>query len=108
MRLLYISGSSRVTFKMIEGLLKLLNSVFIRNKIKKKLLLIIIKEKNSVTLFISHQEKNLVLFYTNFLATTLSTDIYKIVKKEKEMVILKFSRIYEKEIISTLSGVYLV
>lgn len=108
MRLLYISGSNQITFKMIEGLLKLINSIFIRNNIIKKLLLVLIKEKDSTTLFIFHQDRDKILFYNNFLALTLSNDIYKTIKKGNEIVIIKFSKIYEKEILSILSKIYLL
>jgi hypothetical protein len=87
---------------MIEGFLEFLILIFNRNKIKQKLFSVIIKEKNDSFLFVSHQNKKNFLFYHNYLLSQGFLTINKLIKIEKNLIVVKFSKIYEKDIISEL------
>jgi len=101
-RILYLIGSNHITYKMIEGFLEFLILIFNRNKIKQKLFSVIIKERNDSFLFVSHQNKKNFLFYHNYLLSQGFLTINRLIKIEKNLIVVKFSKIYEKDIISEL------
>jgi len=102
MRILYLSSFDDITYEMIKGLLKILISVFNKNKLLEKLILLIIKETVSTTVFISHQNKNDFVLYNNLITSNSFLEVIQSIKIEKNILIIKFPSEYERQILLTL------
>ena len=103
-RFLFVIGSDTISYRMVEGLLDFLIMVFNKNKLTQKLFLLIIKETNLSTMFISHQNKSLIGFYKNLIMSNQFTNIIQYFEKKKEVLILKVPRTYEKSVLTRLSN----
>ena len=105
MRIIYLSDSKLITYRRIEGLLKFFISVFKKNKLIQKFLLLIVKEENFNILFLSHQNKNFLKIFNDFFTIKKFAKMIQIVNTKEKMIILKFPRIIEREIIRELSNI---
>ena len=105
MRIVYIVGSDDITYRMLSGLSSFLISVFNKNKLKKKLLLLIIKEQFTTVIFISHQNKNIFDVYENFFLSNRFVEAIKSIKNTEDTMMVKCSKTYEKELLASISMV---
>jgi len=105
MRILYLSSFGDITYEMIKGLLKILISVFNKNKLLEKLILLIFKEKVSTMIFLSHQNKNDFVLYNNLVTSNSFLEVIQSIKIEKNILIIKFPSDYEREILLILSKI---
>jgi len=105
MRIIYLSDSKLITYRRIEGLLKFFISVFKKNKLIQKFLLLIVKEENFNILFLSHQNKHFLKIFNDFFTIKKFAKMIQIVNTKEKMIILKFPRIIEREIIRELSNI---
>ena len=70
-----------------------------------KFLLLIVKEENFNILFLSHQNKNFLKIFNDFFTIKKFAKMIQIVNTKEKMIILKFPRIIEREIIRELSNI---
>ena len=103
MRIVYMVGSDDITYRMLSGLSGFLISVFNKNKLKKKLLLLIIKEQFTTVFFISHQNKNSFDVYENFFLSNRFVETIKSIRNTKNTMTVKCSKTYEKELLTSIS-----
>ena len=101
-RILYLNGSTRISYRMAEGLLKFLISAFNKNKMRKKLFSLIIRENVINTMFISHQNKNISYIFKNLFAShQIKKKIY-LVEERKSLAIIKYPKDLELQILTIL------
>ena len=104
-RILYLTGSTHISYRMAEGLLMFLISAFNKNKMRKKLFLLIIKENVNSTMFISHQNKNISFVYQKItISHQVKNKIY-VVKERKNLFVIKFPKDHEFQLLTLLSQV---
>jgi hypothetical protein len=104
-RILYLTGSTHISYRMAEGLLMFLISAFNKNKMRKKLFLLIIKENVNNTMFISHQNKNISFVYQKIAFSHQVKNKIYVVEEKKNLVVIKFPKDYEFQILTLLSQV---
>ena len=102
-RIIYLTSSSTISFLMIEGLTNFMIQVFNRNRLIPKFLYIIIKEKTTALLFMSHQHKSISLFYSNFLQKNRIFKEIQLIKNKNDLVVIKFPKNLEKEVLLYLT-----
>ena len=103
-RIFYIAGSTLISYRMVEGLLNFLISAFNKNEIKKKLFLLIIKEKIFNTMFISHQDKNMIGIYQKLIISNQVKKKIHVLEEEENLLVIKFPKDYEVELIPIFSS----
>ena len=103
-RILYITGSILISYRMVEGLLNLLISAFNKNGMQKKLFLLIIKENIFNTMFVSHQDKNMFVMYQKLIISNQVKKKIHILEEEENLFVIKFPKDYEIELITIFSS----
>ena len=101
-RLIYLTGSESISLEMVEGLANFLISVFNKNKLTSKFLFTIVKEKETILIFISHQSKNIFLFYQKFLHIFKYPEELNLIETRKNLIVIKSPKIYEKIVLRGL------
>jgi len=103
-RILYIAGSILMSYRMVEGLVNFLISVFNKNEMKKKLFILIIKENIFNTMFISHQDKKMFLIYQKLIISNQVKKKIHVLEEKKNFFVIKFPKDYEIELITMFSS----
>ena len=103
-RILYITGSTLISYRMVEGLCNFLISAFNKNEMEKKLFLLIIKENIFNTMFISHQDKKMFVIYQKLIISNLTKKKIHVLEEEENLLVIKFPKDYEKELITIFSS----
>ena len=101
-RLIYLTGSESISLEMVEGLANFLISVFKKNKLTSKFLFTIVKEEETILIFISHQSKNIFLFYQKFLHIFKYPEELNLIETRKNLIVIKSPKIYEKIVLRGL------
>ena len=107
-RILYIAGSTLISYRMVEGLCNFLISAFNKNEVEKKLFLLIIKENIFNTMFISHQDKKMFILYQKLIISNLTKKKIHVLEEEENLVVIKFPKEYEIELITIFSSLVFI